>query len=106
VEAKKGRLNIDHYMFLVPNASLALEEEQDNGQSRHSSVFYSLEVCPNIKSVSGGGEVLHVEAKEGRLSIDHHLSKCRMHLWHWKKSRTMVRVGTLVLSSLWRPGQT
>ncbi len=55
VEAKEGRMSIDHHPVQVPNASLALEEEQDNGQSRHSSVFFSLEAWSNIKSVSGGG---------------------------------------------------
>ncbi len=41
-----------------------------------------------------------MEAKEGRLSIDHHLFKCLMHLWHWKiKLRASLLVATDTSSS-------
>ncbi len=45
-----GLLDMEHHQ--VPDASLALEEEQDNGQSRHSSAFFSLEAWSNM---GGGG---------------------------------------------------
>ncbi len=71
MEAKEERLSIDHHLSKSLMHLWHWKKSRQRPPSRHSSAFFSLEAWANIKSVSEVGVLLHVEVREGWLSIEH-----------------------------------